>query len=514
MPNMPTTREPRELNVLLITVDQWRGDTLGAVGHPLVQTPNLDRLAAAGVLFRRHFAQAAPCGPSRASLHTGLYLMTHRSATNGTPLDRRFTNVALEARALGYAPALFGYTDTSSDPRGLAPDDPVLTSYEGVLAGFDAIVNLPEDAKPWGEWLATRHGYDVPTNVRDLLQPRQGFSGSAGRGPTFPPARYAAEHSEAAFLVESFTTWATYRAPRHPGPWFAHLAFIRPHPPFVAPEPYHDMYDPADVPPLTRAATLEHETAVHPFLAGAVRSPHVRDLEWDRWWRQVRATYYGMMSEVDAQLGRLWDWLVTTGRWNDTVIVLTSDHGEQLGDHWLWGKLGWFDQSYHVPLIVRDPRPKADATRGSQVERFTEHVDVLPTLVDLLGGTIPRQCDGCSLMPFLHADDPATAAPDDWRREVHWEFDFRFPGAPRVDEMNLCVLRDDRGKYIQFASAGMPALFYDLVDDPGETVNRAGDPACAPTVLGYAERMLAWRMRHADRTLSHCLVGPGGLSTL
>ena len=107
-------------NVLLITVDQWRGDCLGVVGHPVVRTPNLDRLADEGVLFRRHYAQAVPCGPSRASLHTGQYLMKHRSALNGTPLDARFTNLALEARAAGYDPVLFGYTDASPDPRALA----------------------------------------------------------------------------------------------------------------------------------------------------------------------------------------------------------------------------------------------------------------------------------------------------------------------------------------------------------------------------------------------------------
>ena len=107
-------------NVLFITVDQWRGECLGAAGHPIVQTPNLDRLAAEGVLFRRHYAQAAPCGPSRASLHTGQYLMNHRSALNGTPLDARFTNLALEVRNAGYDPVLFGYTDASPDPRQLA----------------------------------------------------------------------------------------------------------------------------------------------------------------------------------------------------------------------------------------------------------------------------------------------------------------------------------------------------------------------------------------------------------
>ena len=169
----------RELpgNVLYITVDQWRGDCLGSVGHPIVQTPNLDRLAAEGVLFRRHFAQAAPCGPSRASLHTGQYLMNHRSVLNGTPLDSRFTNIALEARSRGYDPVLFGYTDASPDPRVLAADDPRLLTYEGVLPGFRAVVDLNEQLEPWGAWLRTL-GYDGArrrgAHVRpDLRRPRR-----------------------------------------------------------------------------------------------------------------------------------------------------------------------------------------------------------------------------------------------------------------------------------------------------------------------------------------------------
>ena len=176
-------------NVLFITVDQWRGECLGAAGHPIVQTPNLDRLAAEGVLFRRHFAQAAPCGPSRASIHTGQYMMNHRSVLNGTPLDARFTNVALEVRAHGYDPVLFGYTDASPDPRVLAADDPRLRSYEGVLPGYRVVLDLPEHGAAWGEWLVGQ-GYEVPDNVADLYEPISDEPGA--------PTSYAAEHSEAA----------------------------------------------------------------------------------------------------------------------------------------------------------------------------------------------------------------------------------------------------------------------------------------------------------------------------
>ncbi|RUU66329.1 phosphonate monoester hydrolase, partial [Mesorhizobium sp. M2C.T.Ca.TU.009.01.2.1] len=118
-------------NVLLITCDQWRGDCLSAAGHPVVKTPNVDALAAEGVLFRRHYGGAAPCSPARACLYTGLYQMNNRVCRNGTPLDARHGNIALSARAAGYDPTLFGYTDVSLDPRQLSPEDPRLRSYEG-----------------------------------------------------------------------------------------------------------------------------------------------------------------------------------------------------------------------------------------------------------------------------------------------------------------------------------------------------------------------------------------------
>ena len=169
---------PPPRNVLFITLDQWRGDCLSALGHPLLQTPTLDALAARGVLFANHWANAAPCGPSRACLYTGTYQHRNRSLLNGTPLDARFTNVALIARAMGYDPVLFGYTDTSVDPRTVPAGDPRLFSYEGVLPGFRALIEDPwEQSSPaWGRWLAAR-GFDVPANPHDLYEPMEGFPG-------------------------------------------------------------------------------------------------------------------------------------------------------------------------------------------------------------------------------------------------------------------------------------------------------------------------------------------------
>ncbi|TIT05872.1 MAG: phosphonate monoester hydrolase, partial [Mesorhizobium sp.] len=115
--------------------------------------------------------------------------------------------------------------------------------------------------------------------------------------------------------------------------------------------------------------------------------------------RAIRAIYYGMISEVDAQLGRLWQALKAAGAWDETVIVLTSDHAEMMGDHFMLGKGGFFDGSYHIPLIIRDPRLGHAA--GGSVDCFSEAVDILPTLLDLLGEDPPPHLDGRSLKPFL-----------------------------------------------------------------------------------------------------------------
>jgi arylsulfatase A-like enzyme len=104
---------------------------------------------------------------------------------------------------------------------------------------------------------------------------------------------------------------------------------------------------------------------------------------------------------VDAQLGTLFEFLRARGEWDRTFVVFTADHGEQLGDHWLLSKTGFFDSSYHLPFIVRDPRPACDAGRGGTVAQYTEAVDALPTICEAFGLPVPAQCDGRSLTPFL-----------------------------------------------------------------------------------------------------------------
>ncbi len=497
-------------NVLHITVDQWRGDCLSVAAHPVVQTPNLDRLAGRGVRFANHWSVAAPCGPSRASLHTGMYTMNHRSVSNGTPLDDRFTNIAREVRAAGYDPTLFGYTDTSVDPRLVSdPDDPRLRDYEGVLPGFTPEVVLTgSDRRPWARWL-TAQGVDVPAEPGHLYRPIDGYPGAGDHAPSWAPTRFGAEHTETAFLTGEVMAWLDRREDE---PWFAHVSYIRPHPPYRAPEGYHDRYDPDSGDPFRRGADRDAETAMHPLHGGAVLQAGCPESEAEA--RQLRATYWGNMAEVDHQLGVLLDHLDASGQAADTLIVLTSDHGDQMGDHWLVEKLGWWDESYHVPLIVVDPRPEADGTRGSVVRSFTESVDVMPTLCEWLGIEVPINVDGRALQPFVHGHE----VPPDWRTEVHWQWDFRDPIHHLAEDLlgitmeqcGLDVVRSETHKLVQFGDGSR--LFFDLTDDPVQLHDRAADPASAPEVVDALSGLVAWRQRHADRTLTgHRVTAKHGL---
>jgi arylsulfatase A-like enzyme len=225
--------------------------------------------------------------------------------------------------------------------------------------------------------------------------------------------------------------------------------------------------------------------------------------EWsEENFRRIRAIYYGMISEVDAQLGRIWQAVKSADAWDDTVVVLTSDHAEMMGDHFMLGKGGFFDASYHIPLIVRDPRRRAVA--GSSIDHFSEAVDVFPTLLDLISAGPQPHLDGRSLTPWLDGELPA-----DWRDAAHWEFDFRTVANNEAEthfgigsrQCNLAVIRTSDFKYVHFGG-GLPPLLFDLRKDLAELNNVADDPAYLATRLEFAERLLAWRAGHLDQSLA------------
>jgi arylsulfatase A-like enzyme len=511
---MPTGR-----NVLFITLDQWRGDCLSALGHPVVETPTLDALAERGVLFANHWANAAPCGPSRACLYTGTYQHRNRSLLNGTPLDARFTNVALLAREAGFEPVLFGYTDTSVDPRAVPPGDPRLHTYEGVLPGFVPVIEDPwEQGSPaWGRWLAAQ-GFDVPGNPHDLYEPMEGFPGADTHGFTWAPARFPPELSQTVFIREAVKEWLESHAD---APFFVHASFIRPHPPRRNPLGYHDLYAADAVGPFTGCARPDEEAMLHPLAASAIGVAGVGAPQDESERRQVRATYYGAQREVDDGLGPLFEYLNESGLAESTLVVLTSDHGEMGGDHWLLEKLGYWDESYSVPLIVVDPRPEADAGRGRVVHEVTESVDVLPTICEFMGVEVPLQADGWSLAPFTRGEP----TPGHWRDTAHFEWSFADP-VNRLPErafgipMSQCALAVSRGpayKFVQFATPPelFPPLLFDLQEDPGQVHNLLGPSdsqerqgAWPEAAWAASQELVRWYMRTAERTLSGSFLHP------
>ncbi|MGA2527873.1 MAG: sulfatase-like hydrolase/transferase [Acidimicrobiales bacterium] len=472
------------MNLLLVTLDQFRGDCLSAVGHRVVRTPNLDRLGAAGVRFDRHYSQAAPCSPGRACLYTGTYQMNNRVVANGTPLDDRLDNLARAARRAGLDPTLFGYSDQGVDPRTVtSSDDPRLSSYEGVLPGFKVALDLTGECTPWLEWLREL-GYDVGHHVEQALSTEPERPETLG---------------VSAFVTNRYIEWLG----RQDTPWFAHLSYLRPHPPFAAAGRWARAVDPdeVDLPispgphrPRFHEEALRFPLAVAPSDEGELR--------------RMRAQYYGMIGDVDAQLGRVWDALEESGQWDDTFVVVTSDHGEQLGDHGLVGKLGYFEQSYRVPGIIR--APALSAAHGSVVEEFTENIDLFPTICEALGIEIPAQCDGLPLTAFLEGRRPPW-----WRQAAAWEFDWRYLRLPelafnwpwdrRLERDNLVVRRFEDAAYVQFGDGSWRC--YDLAADPSWRTE-IDDPS---RVLDYAQSMLTWRAEHADRAVTSFLLENGGV---
>lgn len=499
-------------NILFITADQWRAECLSTLGHQ-VQTPNLDMLAAAGVLFENHYANAVPCGPSRACLHTGMYLQNHRSATNGTPLDARHTNWALEMRRHGHDPVLFGYTDTANDPREFDSDDDILKSYEGPLPGIRPIISMGTFPDAWADWLSDR-GYDIPKPNYKLYTQKKNLPEYENGGDVAAPLAIPAQEHDTWFMVDQTINYIAQTVTQTENSWCVHLSLLRPHPPWIAPEPYNSLYPPGELENFSRHPDIATEGAQHPFMAHYLKKPLTAAPEDIKKLTRLKSSYFGLMTEVDHNLGRLFDYLKSSNQWHNTLIIFTSDHGEQIGDHWLLGKLGYFDASYHIPLIIHDPDASADETRGKKLCAFTEIIDIMPTMLEWLDIDIPVQCDGLSLVSAIRRGK----FPQHWRGEAHWEFDFRDvpEGENMENELNLTqhqctlnVIRDQRYKYVHFTN--LPPLFFDLKEDPNEMVNEADNPDYLPLVLAYSQKMLSWRMNHDEQTLTHLALTDDGV---
>lgn len=501
-------------NILFITADQWRGDCLSGLGHPHVKTPNFDALISDGIAFNQHYSVCVPCGPARASLLTGMYLQNHRVTRNGTPLDKRHANIATELRDAGYKPTLFGYTDTTLDPRFNSKEDVLLHGYENVIQGFDEGIILPsENPVKWLDWLAEK-GYNFNTlseAFSSIEFDHKGEVATAGK-----PLKFKHEHSQTAFLTQHAIEHISNNSNKEDKGWCVHLSYLRPHPPFLAPSPFHRMYDPKSIEPAQRSTK---NNVQHPYLNAAL-SPlgdwpenwiqeltfEANDELYNKETSQIKATYYGLISKVDHYFGALITHLKNIGEYQNTLIILTSDHAELMGDHGLFGKRGFYKESYHIPLIIHNPeQPKKQ--RGRIENSFTESVDIMPTILDWIGHPKPRQCDGKSLLPFV-SGNKSKLFESQWRQEVHWEYEFCDPNSPRIEQLmgikdidcKLNVICNNDYLYVFFPS--LPDLFYDLKKDPQAKNNCIHDIKYKEIIIKCLQQLLAWRMENDERTLT------------
>jgi len=500
-------------NILFIMFDQLRWDYLSCAGHPHLETPNIDRLAARGVRFTRAYAQSTICGSSRMSFYTGRYVHSHGASWNGIPLKVGEMTLGDHLRAAGMDCWLVGKTHMRADAEGmarlgLAPDS--IIGARVAECGFDVFERDdgmrpegpdgfydPGGAAAYNDWLRAR-GYDADNPWHDFANSGRDAVGNLLSGWFLKNSAQAANIRE----QDSETPYMTRRAmdfvSQAAAPWLCHLSYIKPHWPYVVPEPYASMYGPAHI--LPPARTEAERAAPHPVLDAFMTSPLGQAFSREETRAAVIPAYMGLVKQCDDQIGVLLDWLEETGRMEETMIVLTSDHGDYLGDHWMGEKMFFHDASVKIPLIVYDPAPAADATRGTACERLVEAIDLVPTFIEAAGGTVPGHIvEGRSLMPLLHGADPA-----EWRDFVISEYDFSAtPMAEKLGvdarEAVMFMVADTRWKLIHCEGGFRPVLF-DLEHDPDELTDLGDSPDHAAVIAAMYDKLFRWTRRVAQRT--------------
>ena len=503
-------------NILFIMFDQLRQDYLSCYGHPHLQTPHIDRLATRGVRFDNAYIQSPICGPSRMSTYTGRYVHSHGASSNNVPLKVGERTMGDYLRDAGMGCWLVGKTHMAADAEGmarlgLAPDSVIGARVSE--CGFDVFerddgmrpegpdgLYDPAGAVRYNQYLRDK-GYSGDNPWHDHANSANDGDGNVLSGWFLDnsdlPANIAEQDSETPYLTRRGIDFIKSQGE---AAWCCHLSYIKPHWPYIVPAPYHDMYGPAQFLPAVR--TAQERATAHPVFAGMMKAPVSTAFSQDRVRDKVLRAYMGLIKQCDDQIGVLLDWLEDTGRMTDTVIVITSDHGDYLGDHWLGEKTFFHNAAVKVPLIVYDPAPQADATRGTTSAALVEAIDLLPTFLDMAGGdakAVDHILEGHSLLPLLHG---GTA--DQARDYVFCELDYAM--RPLADALNLTtrearifMVADKRWKLIHFEGGFRPMLF-DLQNDPQELVDLGADEAHEATRAQLLEALQLWFRRPSQRT--------------
>ena len=503
-------------NILFIMFDQLRWDYLSCYGHPHLHTPNIDKLAARGLRFDRATIQSPLCGPSRMSTYTGRYVHSHGASWNNVPLKVGEITLGDHLRASGMDCYLIGKTHMKADAAGMArlglePDSVIGARVSE--CGFDVFERddgmRPEGpdgfydeggALAYNDYLRDK-GYASDNPWHDFANSSVDDEGNVLSGWFLKnsdlPANIAEDDSETPYLTRRGIEFIKSQSDK---PWCCHLSYIKPHWPYIVPEPYASMYGPEHFLPATR--TQEEFDKAHPVLRGMMEAPVGRAFAREDIRQKVLAAYMGLIKQCDDQMGVLFDWLEDTGRMEDTFIVVTSDHGDFLGDHWLGEKTFFHEASVKVPMIIYDPSEQADATRGTSSDALVECIDLAPTFVEIAGSdpsSLDHILEGRSLLPLLHGQTEAKP-----RDRVICEYDFSAtPLAGKLDldpkQARMFMVATHDWKMIHFESGHRPILF-DLKNDPDELLDLGASAEHQPVIDTLYEQLFAWACRPAART--------------
>jgi len=498
------------INILFVMYDQLRFDYLSCAGHPHLHTPNFDRVAAMGVRFTKAYVQSPICGSSRMSFYTGRYVSSHGAQWNGFPLRVGEMTLGDHLRREGMACWLIGKTHMKADAEGMArlglsPDS--IIGARQAECGFDAWVRddglwgegpdgfYDEKRSPYNEYLKSK-GYPSENPWADFANAGIDDDGEIASGWVFANADKPANIRE----EDSETPWLTRKTiefiDQAEGAWCAHVSYIKPHWPYIVPAPYHDMYGPDHVPTPVRD-DVERDNP-HPVFGAYMEGKVAQAFQRDDVREKVIPAYMGLIKQCDDQLGVLLDHLEATGRMDNTMIVLTSDHGDYLGDHWLGEKDLFHEASVKIPLIVYDPRAEHDATRGTTCDALVESIDLAATFVEVAGGKVPDHIiEGRSLLPWLRGETP------DWRRYAISEYDYsatpqcvKLGLEPR--DARLFMVFDGRFKLIH-AEGGFRPMLFDLETDPEEFHDLAKGTAHQAEIDRLYGCLANWGRRCAQR---------------
>lgn len=460
------SKQPRPARVILVTLDHMRTDCIGAYGNDSIITPHLDRLAGAGVNFHGCFSQNPVCMPSRASFFTGLYPQQTGVTQNGYVLPADFPNTMPQLMGgAGYRPVHIGKLHLQPH------EDHDLTNEGDIDYGFDVFMRSEargsyKDA--WMTWLESKYPQHVdkfrtqrPTDPTRAAQEMGGWVIDA-----------PAHASHAGWVADEACRWL--KSPfgaRWGEATFIHMGIHHPHPPLNPTAEAFAPYEGMEIPPSTR---YEQEWTDKPGpLAGLLQS---RSHWSDRDFLEYKRYFWALMTEADLAIGRLIETLAGNDQLDNTLLIVTSDHGDMLGDHGMTHKgPHFYDAVMNVPLLFHWPEGLGSDRRD--VDALVELTDLLPTMLDAVGTRAPNELVGRSLLPILTGQADSAG-----RQDV---FAFSNEGA---------MVRTDRYKYIRYREGGGEALF-DMSDEKPELRNLAASGE-APAEL---EQM---RLRLLDRLLS------------